>query len=290
MKIGIAFAGGGARGAAHLGVLQALEENNIVADYYAGASAGSIIATMKALGKSNEECLDMIKESSSKLIDISYWDILKSLPSKFSTLDGLAKGNEMKKWLSKHIGDTSFLRNVKKDLTVVSTDINTGSQVIFSSVDFSKKDLRRIDDQVKFYDRYTPLNLPNLVYASSSISGVFQPITYNNMKLVDGGVTNNMPSDLVKLMGADKVIAINMNERNPSSPTVNGILDIVWQSISTMIMQNEFLSLSQSEDTIFVDVETPIGVMDFNRAMEAYQAGYDCGISMIDEIKQKLGS
>lgn len=291
MTLGIAFAGGGARGAAHLGVLQALEENNIVADCYAGTSAGSIIAAMKALGKTNQECLDMAKEASTHLIDIDYWGIIKSLPRKLSTLEGLAKGYEMKKYLSTYIGDSSFLRNVQKPVSIVSTDINTGTQIIFSSCDFERRDLRRIDDKIKAYDRYTPLNLPNIVYASSSIPGVFQPITYNKMKLVDGSVTNNIPSDLLKLMGADKVIAINLTARTPADNKVSGIFNILGQAAVTMIEQNEFLSLSQTENVIYLNPDiTDIGILDFNKAMESYQAGYDYGTKMIDDIKRKLGS
>jgi NTE family protein len=291
MTLGIAFAGGGARGAAHLGVLQALEENNIVADCYAGTSAGSIIAAMKALGKSNQECLDMAKKASVSLIDVAIMDIIKSLPHKLSTLEGLAKGDNMKKYLSTYIGETSFLRNVKKPLSIVSTDINTGTQVVFSSEDLDKRALRRIDDKIKAYDRYTPLNLPNIVYASSSIPGVFQPITYNKMKLVDGSVTNNIPSDLLKLMGADKVIAINLTLRTPENPKVNGIFNILGQAAVTMIEQNEFLSLTETENVILLNPDiTDIGILDFDKAMEAYQAGYDYGTKMIDTIKKKLES
>jgi NTE family protein len=203
----------------------------------------------------------------------------------------LAKGNEMKKYLSKHIGETSFLRNVKKPLSIVSTDINTGSQIVFSSMDFERRDLRRIDDKIKAYDRYTPLNLPNIVYASSSIPGVFQPITYNKMKLVDGSVTNNIPADLMKLMGCDKVIAINLTQRTPANNKVNGIFNILGQSAVTMIEQNEFLSLSNTENVILLNPDmTDIGILDFDKAMQAYQVGYEYGTKMIPDIKKKLES
>jgi NTE family protein len=289
MNLGIAFAGGGARGAAHLGILQALEENHIVPSIYAGTSAGSIIATMKALGKTNEECLEMAKEAGMHLMDVALVDIMRSLPHKLSTLEGLVKGDRMKKYLTKHMGNT-FLRNVKHDLAVVSTDINTGTQIVFSSVDFERRDLRRIDDKIKAYDRYTPLPLPHIVYASSSIPGVFQPITYNKMKLVDGSVTNNIPSDLLKIMGADKVIAINLTKRTPENNQVTGVFNILGQAATTMIEQNEFLSLSNTDNVILLNPDiTDIDIMDFDKTMEAYQAGYDYGMKMIDDIKHRLG-
>ena len=98
MKIGIAFAGGGVRGAAHLGILQALEEQGIHADYYAGTSAGSIIATMKALGHSNATCLKIIEQSDKSLIDIAYWDIIKNMPNKFKKLNSVLKGDKLKSY------------------------------------------------------------------------------------------------------------------------------------------------------------------------------------------------
>lgn len=155
MKIGIAFAGGGVRGAAHLGVLQALEEVGIKADYYAGTSAGSIIATMKAIGKTNEECLEMMKDADKSLIDIAYWDIVKNVPSKLKHLDSVLKGDKLKRYLLKHIGPT-FLMSLEYGLGIVSTDINTGTQVVFTSEYIDKNELSKIDDMVKCYGRYTP--------------------------------------------------------------------------------------------------------------------------------------
>lgn len=290
MTLGIAFAGGGARGAAHLGILQALEENHIVADCYAGTSAGSIIAAMKALGKDNKTCMNMVQEAGMHLLDIAVWDIIKSVPHRFTTLEGLAKGDRLKDFLKEHMGET-FLRNVKHPLSIVSTDINTGSQIVFSTVDFERRDLRRIDDKIKAYDRYTPLSLPHIVYSSCSIPGVFQPITYNKMKLVDGSVTNNIPSDLLKLMGADKVIAINLTKRTPENPKVNGIFNILGQAATTMVEQNEFFSLSQTENVILLNPDiTDIDILDFDKATEAYQVGYEYGTKMIPYIKQKLES
>jgi NTE family protein len=288
MKVGIAFAGGGVRGAAHLGILQALEENGIKADMYAGTSAGSIVATMKALGKTNEECLKMMEEANSDLIDIAYWDIIKNLPNKFAELDGLLKGDKLKKYLIKHLGE-SFLRNVKHPLSVISTDINTGSQVVFSSYCFSKRELRLIDDKIKGYDRYSPLALPYIVYASCTVPGIFQPMTYDSMKLVDGCLTNNLPANMLKLMGADKVIAIDLNQRNPKVKKVNGLFNILGQSTAVLIDQNELLSTGIASDSIVLRPDmTEFGQLDFNRVKECYEQGYRYGLSIVTKVKESL--
>ena len=290
MKIGIAFAGGGVRGAAHLGVLQALEEQGIQADLYAGTSAGSIIAIMKALGYSNADCLKVIESASDKLIDVAYWDIIKSMPSKFKTLDSVLKGEKLKGFLSEHIGD-SLLLHIKHGLGVISTDINTGAQIIFTSETLGKQNLAKIDDNVTAYGRYTPLPLSHIAYASCALPGIFRPLKYNNMTLVDGSVTNNLPANVLKVMGADKVIAIDLSKRNPKTSKTEGIFDIVGQSVSVMIGQNSFLSTSQTENVIRLNPNiTGIGLLEFNKTRECYEAGYSYGKKIAKLVKKALES
>jgi NTE family protein len=290
MKIGIAFAGGGVRGAAHLGILQALEEQGIHADIYAGTSAGSIVATMKALGHSNATCLKIIEEASNDLIDIAYWDIIKSMPSKFKTLNGVLKGEKLQRFLSEHIGD-SLLMNVKHGLSVISTDVNTGAQIIFTSENLGKPKLRKIDDHVTSYGRYTPLPLSHIVYASCALPGIFRPLKYNNMTLVDGSMTNNLPANVVKAMGADKVIAIDLAKRNPAKNQMEGIFDILSQSVNVLIGQNMFMSTTQAKDVIRLSPDlTDIGILDFNRAQECYDAGYKYGKRIALIVKTTLES
>lgn len=277
MKLGIAFAGGGVRGAAHLGVVQALEEVGIHADLYAGTSAGSIVATMKALGYDNDDCLRMIQGADKGLVDIAYWDIIKNMPSKFKSLDSVLKGEKLKSYLQQHIGE-KFLMNTKKELAIISTDIQTGSQVVFSSKEIAKPTLRRLDDLVKFYNRYTPLSLAHIVYASCALPGIFRPYPYNNMTLVDGSITNNLPANVLKAMGAEKVIAIDLSKRNPNTREVDGIFDIIGQSVSILVSQNTYLSTSRTEDVYTLNPDlTGIGMLDFDKASDCYDIGYTYG-------------
>lgn len=288
MKVGIAFAGGGVRGAAHLGILQALEEQGIQADYYAGTSAGSIIATMKALGYSNETCLQMIEGATNQILDVAYWDIIKSMPSKFKTLNGVLKGDKLKSYLSSHL-ESSLLMNVKKDLSIITTDVNTGTQVIFSSSELCQRDLEKIDDQVKYYGRYTPLPLTHMVYASCAIPGVFRPMIYDKMMLVDGSVTNNLPANVLKVMGADIVIAIDLSKRNPNTNQVEGLFNIVSQSVGILIGQNTYLSTSKLPNVYRLNPDlTSVGLLDFDKVHECYEAGYTYGKRVATLIRQSI--
>lgn len=289
MRIGIAFAGGGVRGAAHLGILQALEEAGIVADCYAGTSAGAIIAAMKALGQSNADCLNMIAQVDTSLMDVAVWDIIKSVPHKFSTLNGLLKGEKLRQFLTVHLGKT-FLMNTKYPLSIITTDINTGTQVVFSTEFLMKRDLRKLDDRIKAFDRYCPLVLPHIVYASCALPGIFRPYNYGRMTLVDGSVTNNLPANLLPIMGADKVIAINLTQRNPRMTKVSGIFNVLSQATSTMIEQNEFLSTNYTKDLIHLNPDlTNISILDFDKVKDCYDEGYRYGKRMIPQIKAQLG-
>ena len=290
MKLGIAFAGGGVRGAAHLGILQALEEHDIIGDMYAGTSAGAIVATMKALGYSNEDCLAMMEQADKNLIDIAYWDILKNMPGKFKKLDAVLKGEKLQKYLLDNIGE-KFLMNVKKGLSIISTDVNSGAQVIFTSENLKKNEVSRIDNIVKVYDRYTPLCLPYMVYASCALPAIFRPFTYNNMTLVDGSVTNNLPANVLKLMGAEKVIAIDLAKRNPRTSRVSGIFNIVSQSAGILIGQNAYLSTLRSKNVLKLNPDVShVGLLEFGKTRECYESGYAYGLRIAPIIKKELES
>ena len=289
MKIGIAFAGGGARGAAHLGILQAFEEHGIQADYYAGTSAGSIVAAMKALGNTNETCLEMVKAASNDLLDVAYWDIIKNMPNKLTKLDSVLKGEKLQKCLVDFM-ENQFLMNTKHGLAIISTDINTGTQIVFASEDLPNRELYKLDDRIKAYDRFTPLAIPYIVYASSAIPGVFRPLDYNKRRLVDGCVTNNLPANVLKVMGADKVIAIDLSKRNPKPAKVSGLFNILNQSIGVLIGQNQYLATNDPSIIRINPDLTDIGALEFNRAEECYEEGYKYGKQMAPYILKKLES
>jgi len=290
VKVGIAFAGGGVRGAAHLGILQAFEEHGIEADMYAGTSAGSIVATMKALGHTNEECMDMMMAANKKLVDIAYWDIFKNMFTKFKNLESILKGNKLRSYLMNHIG-AKFLMNTKHGLGIISTDIDSGAQIIFTSEEIDKIALSTIDDILHVYGRYTPLSLPRIVYASCAVPGIFRPMRYNKRTLVDGSITNNLPANVLKAMGADKVIAIDLSKRTPNVDDVHGIFNTLSQSIGIMVSQNTYLSLSYDKDVIKLNPDmSSIGLLDFDNVESCYEAGYNYGNQIANFIKKELES
>jgi NTE family protein len=175
-KIGLALGGGVVRGMAHIGVLAALEEANIPIDYIAGTSAGSLVGALFATGlKSNQ-----IQDFASK---ISWWTIAR--PVLFSRW-GYVSFNQMARWLIKELGDLQF-SDLKYPFVAVATDLYTGRLVELCE------------------GRLAPA-----VQASCSIPGFVTPVELNGLLLGDGSLCDTVPVDVVRKMGADYVIGVDI--------------------------------------------------------------------------------
>jgi NTE family protein len=202
-KIGLALGGGAARGLAHIGVLKALSEAEIPIDYVAGTSVGSVIGALYCAGYPWFE----IKEIAGHL----NWGklITPTIP-----VSGLAKTEKLEHFMEKLLKGKSF-----KDLSIpfcaVAVDIEKGREVLL---------------------REGPV--ARAVQASSSIPGIFEPTTIGGKILVDGGVINNVPSDVAREMGAGIVIAVDLNHYYPKTGTPKHILDIIYATMF-IIMNNK---------------------------------------------------
>ena len=189
---GIAFAGGGGRGYAHIGALKALEENNIPrADVSAGVSVGSIIGSAYALGYTSDEIYEYAKEIN--LESFSYRNLLgidkftklfdKDTRSRFFSI---SRDSEMiEKIMTEFYGEKSFADTLVPFYTV-AVDLKTGAEVVLSEGD-----------------------LPKACRASSSVPGVFTPTTIGDMLLADGGILNNMPADVIRDK-ADVILGLDL--------------------------------------------------------------------------------
>jgi NTE family protein len=178
-KFGLALGSGGARGLFHLGVLQVLEKEEIKIDFIAGSSIGALVGAMIAAGQSAKEIKNKIKESKSEIL-LSFLD-----PVVFK--GGLLKGRKLKKLVNKLVGCDSF-NDLSVPFAVVATDLISGKTITIDQGD-----------------------LVEAVMASMAIPGIFKPVRKNDLILVDGGVSNPIPDDTVKNMGADLVLAVNLD-------------------------------------------------------------------------------
>jgi NTE family protein len=260
MKLAVALAGGGARGAAHVGILQAMEDNGIKPDIYTGTSAGSIIAAAKAT---------------------NYWGLIKALPSKFASIEAVMKGDKLKEFLTKYFNVS--ISTAKYPLGIVTTDLNAAMEVIFSSKPLHVD--HGLDDLIKVYDASCNLKLSDMLYASSAIPGIYPPYVFNGHKLIDGSVTNNLSGDIAIALGADKVITIDLSAIKMDRQ-VQGIFGILNQTIDILVDRNKNLALNYAPKHLYLDPGIrDVTILEFNKMNELYQRGYTYGQSMIQTIE-----
>lgn len=178
-KIGLALGGGGPRGLAHIGVIKKLKELGIDIDLVAGTSIGAEIGGTYALSKDIEKIERLATETD--------WKSLFDLFAKPSLLSGgLIDTDGIEDYLEQHFGKKTF-SDLKIPFQAIATDINTGEQINLNEGD-----------------------LIEAIIASLSIPLVFKPAKLKGKMLVDGGLADPVPVDVVKQMGADKVIAVNL--------------------------------------------------------------------------------
>jgi NTE family protein len=265
--IGLALSGGGARGLAHIGVLKVLERENIPVAYIAGTSMGGIIAAMYAAGwdagSLEHEALRMtaIRELI-KLVDIR--------PPR----RGLLAGQNVREYLAQFIGPELSFEDLKIATALKAVDLNTGQQVDLKSG-----------------------NLLDAVLATSAFPGVFPHVEIGDHYLVDGGILNNLPLDLIDQMGAGKIVAVDVSPRYPEggsagSPPMMGHLPTLAQDVYRTVMLMLHTITEARIETYPPDVllapEIPwdIGIFSgFPRADEIIQAGESAAEERLSELK-----
>jgi NTE family protein len=264
----VALSGGAARGLAHIGVLNILQEEGIHIDMIAGTSAGAVIGAIYAshpdAARMKREALSINWRKRAALLD-------PSLPR-----SGLIKGKRLESLFTRYIGGNLDFKDLKLPFACVATDIDSGEEIVI---------------------REGPVNAA--LRASISIPAIFTVVEREGRYLVDGGLTTPVPVRVVKDMGADFVIAVNvtpkvvkrkvkssgkqaMRRREPS------ILQVITQSIFITTYSLAQGNLRQAN----VVIEPVIGHIssgDFAKIKEFIQLGEEAAKKMIPEIKRKLG-
>jgi len=178
-KLGVALSGGGARGLAHIGILKVLRNADIQIDFMAGSSMGGVIAASYAAGLAPSE----IEEIASSVGTISN---LAQLVDPTLLKKGIFKGEKVTKLFKRYLGEKSF-EDLEIPLTVTAVDLNSNQEI-------------RISDGL----------VADALRATISIPGIFVPVEKEDMRLVDGGLLNNLPVDIVRDMGADIILAVDV--------------------------------------------------------------------------------
>ena len=245
LKFGLALGGGSARGLAHVGVILALEAYNIPIDIIAGTSIGSVVGSLYAAGASidqlEEAALSMKKSTTLFLIDLT-------LPH-----SGLISGKRIEEMLNNLALEDRTFDDLKIPFAAVATDVESGAEVILN--------------QGKVIDA---------VRASIAIPGIFTPVKYQNYYLVDGGVVDPVPVDVVQKMGADIIIAVSLARINPYTT----ILMIDKETGHLKEVENlEDLRINKEESPKFKDTEEFTSFVDEEKGILKQK---------IEQVKSKL--
>lgn len=271
MSLGLCLSGGGVKGAAHIGALKALEENNIKIDYIGGTSSGSIVATLYAAGYKSDEIYNIFKKYCKDIKYVDIKNIFKLILGIVTTgsiiIDGLNSGKSINKLINKMCNkkDIYNISDIKMPLAIPSVNMNTGEVVCFTSLK-----MRAFSDNTVFVN---DVKIGNAVQASCSFPAIFSPCDYKNCKLVDGGIRENVPWREVKFLGADKVISV-VFENEVDNSCFKNLIDVTARSYELMCKELSKYELRGEECLIKIKSEK-VSLLDMSKIDEFYEKGYN---------------
>ena len=275
-RVGLVLSGGAARGLAHIGVLKALEEHGIVIDAIAGTSMGAVVGGLYAAGY-------RINELEKLATELDWQQALSDAPpredipfrrkqddrdylvkQKLSFRDdgslglplGVLQGQNLALLLEKlfaRAGAVEDFDELPIPFRAIAADISTGETVVFSQG-----------------------HLALAVRASMSIPAVLTPVEVDGRLLVDGGISNNIPVDIARQMGVDRVIVVDIGSPLASTDSLQTVFNILNQSVALLTRRNSEAQLAtlQPQDILVQPELTGFGVTDFARAQDMMDAGY----------------
>jgi NTE family protein len=237
-KIGLALGGGAARGFAHVGVIQVLEEAGIKPDLVVGTSAGSLVAALYASGKTGAQ-LQVISENMEEAA-LTDW----TLPF---ISRGMLRGEALARYVSGQVGGRK-IESFPLPLGIVATDLHNGKGVLFQTGDTA-----------------------TAVRASSSVPGVFQPVKIGTREYVDGGLVSPVPVRYARQMGAEVVIAVDISATPESNPALS-TMDIMLQTFAIMSLSINTFELREA-DVAVRPALAGVSSADFASKRKSIEAG-----------------
>jgi NTE family protein len=250
-RVGLALGGGAARGFAHIGVIQVLEEHGIKVDLVAGTSAGSLVAALYASGKTGKEMQHLAETMDEGAI--TDW----SFP-----LRGLIRGEALARFIREKTGGKN-IEQLGLPLGIVATDLSDGSSILFRSGDTG-----------------------TAVRASSAVPAVFQPVRIGQREFVDGGLVSPVPVRFAKEMGAQLVVAVDITSPPEKDPPGDAFR-MLMQTFSIMGRSINMFELKEADVVIRPKLDG-VGSADFTARRRAVQAGREAALAILPILRQRI--
>lgn len=254
-RIGLVLGAGSARGLAHIGVLQVLTENRIPFDFIVGSSIGALIGAIYGAGAD----LYMLEKMAGCI------NINGLLDVKVPRM-GFIGGDKVQELIHLLTKGRQF-EELSLPLAVVATDLRTGKRVVLNTGTVSEA-----------------------VRASISIPGVFTPVEHQEMLLVDGAVTDRLPIEVARQLGADRIIAVDVTFAEEKQPELNNAIQVILASIEILERQIFTGLVKEQADILIQPRVTNIGSSSFDRADECIRYGREAALEKLPEIRAAVGS
>lgn len=252
-KIALVLGGGSAKGFAHIGVIRILEQEKIPIHLIVGTSVGSLIGGLYASYPDSFQLeWTAFKIERNDVLDPSL------VHSKFGPVQGVRLENFIE-----HASKTKRIEDTKIPFYPIATDLNTGETIVLEKGSLAKA-----------------------IRASSSIPGIFVPVTFDNRTLVDGGVTNNIACDVARSKGADIVIAVNISKEIKET-NINSLIDIVGQSASIMMHEVSKSKLKYA-DVVIEPNTKGVGMFDFSQKKFLMDEGIKAAKQALPRIRELM--
>jgi NTE family protein len=280
--IGVALEGGGALGEAHIGVLMWFEEHHIPIDYLAGTSMGGLVGGLYATGKSADELREIVKTAD--------WTLLLGGETPYQDLSFRRKEDARDIPNSIQIG-------LKNGATLPAA-LNSGQQVnllidretlpysTVHSFDDLPIPFRCVSTEIVSGEAYVFQHgsLSDAMRATIAIPGVFAPLRRGNQIFVDGGLVDNLPTDVVRKMGADVVIGVHLQIAPAAAKEIQSAFSILGRSVELVIAETEIRGMAGADLIVKADVEK-YSSMDYDKTEQLIKTGYDAAEKKAQVLK-----
>jgi NTE family protein len=252
-RLGLALGGGAARGFAHVGVIQVLEQNGIRPDVVVGTSAGSLVAALYASGKNAAE-LERVAMSMEEAT-LTDW----SLPIMGS---GILRGEALARYVRQAV-DGRLIENMALPLGILATDLGSGQGVLFRRGDTAQA-----------------------VRASSAVPGVFTPVSISGRNYVDGGLVAPVPVSQARAMGAELVLAVDISS-DPQGNDATGLLKTLLQTTAIMGQTINRHELAGAQ-VVLRPALSGVGSADFSSRQRSIEAGRAAMQAALPQLRAEL--